>query len=155
MLALTLKHPWVWAVKVLGKRIENRSWHPGPRLPIGTRFAIHGGKVPAKKADVLEIACEAQILARLYTALAPATLTPRDVILPGIVAVVRFDGVVKESDDPWFQGPYGWQFSDVVVLPEAVPCRGAQGLWEIPEDVLEVVRLQYQTAKELTLEVPV
>jgi hypothetical protein len=51
----------------------------------------------------------------------------------------RMTGVVTESADPWFTGPYGWTLDDVVALPAPVPCRGAQGLWPVPDDVAALV----------------
>ena len=62
----------------------------------------------------------------------------------GIVAVAAFGGAVTESESPWFGGPVGWVLSDIIVLPEPVPCRGAQGLWDIPDDVLEKMRAQFR-----------
>ena len=46
MRAVTLRHPWAYAVKMLGKDIENRTWDPGVSLKVGERFAIHAGKPP-------------------------------------------------------------------------------------------------------------
>lgn len=40
------------------------------------------------------------------------------------------------SPGPWFIGPYGWVLTDVVTLAEPVPCKGAQGLWTVPPEVL-------------------
>jgi len=56
-------------------------------------------------------------------------------------------GVVTESADPWFVGPFGWVLSDVVVLPAPVPCRGAQGLWEVPADVREAALRQLPSGR--------
>ena len=54
MLALTLKHPWSWAIAHAEKRIENREWDDRlcevfgvPRL-IGEKIAIHGGSAPQR-----------------------------------------------------------------------------------------------------------
>ena len=45
MQAITLKHPWAFAIARLGKRVENRTWKPPNRL-LGQRIAIHGGAIP-------------------------------------------------------------------------------------------------------------
>lgn len=50
MLALTLKHPWPWAICVAGKDVENRTWAPR-QLRRGDRFAIHGGKQPREHSS--------------------------------------------------------------------------------------------------------
>lgn len=39
-------------------------------------------------------------------------------------------------------GPIGWVLADVIALPEPVPCRGAQGLWTLPDDVERRVMAQ-------------
>jgi hypothetical protein len=146
MKAITLRHPWPWAVCRLGKRIENRHWRPHG-LPIGEWSAIHGGAPPKNLDGLDDVRCEARgLISRFGHQLTPP-LTLRDAILPGIVAVYRFGGVLTESDDPWFEGPIGWKLDDLIVLPEAVPCRGAQGLWPVPEDVLAEVRRQSKQAR--------
>lgn len=38
-------------------------------------------------------------------------------------------------NDPWACGPYCWVIDDVRLLPEPIPCRGAQGLWHVGEDM--------------------
>lgn len=38
-------------------------------------------------------------------------------------------------DSKWFFGPIGWVLYDVEKLVKPVPCRGALGLWDAPEDV--------------------
>lgn len=39
-------------------------------------------------------------------------------------------------------GRYGWEFADVVVLPEPVPCRGALGIWGVRPDVEQLVHAE-------------
>jgi hypothetical protein len=48
--------------------------------------------------------------------------------------------VYREAvSSPFFFGPYGWILEDVRELVRAVPCRGKQGLWHIPEELLPAV----------------
>ena len=130
MKALTLKHPWPWAICCMGKRIENRTWSPS--LRIGERFAIHGGKFP-KGYDLLDVADIAtQLLGIHGIPKGVKDVVLADVIMAGIVATAVFGGILYHSDDPWFEGPKGWVLRDVIVLPEPIPCRGAQGLWDVP-----------------------
>jgi hypothetical protein len=35
--------------------------------------------------------------------------------------------------DPWACGPFCWIIDDVDLLPDPIPCRGAQGLWHVGE----------------------
>ena len=155
MLALTLKHPWPFAVCRLEKRIENRTWAPRRQsLPVGEWFAIHGGAMP-RRYDLKETAYQARALIAAHRkALVLAEgedVTLRDVLgYRGVVAVCRFGGIVRNgesgSEDPWFEGPIGWRLEKLVVLPEPVPCPGSQGLWPLPEVVLASVREQYRRA---------
>ena len=126
MKALTLIQPWAWAIVHLGKRVENRSWSP-PRSLIGQRIALHAGKkYDAEDARWLaanfefeEIDCEHGV----------------------IVATARIERVVTtpeqlpEDQRVWFFGPFGWLLADVRPL-ESISCRGAQGLWDVPQELL-------------------
>ena len=136
--ALTLRHPWPWAVVSLGKRIENRRWRPS--LAVGMWYAIHGGKMPVGDA-LSDVADHARELALKFLHKLPSDANPKlqDAILTGIVAIAKHGGCVKESADPWFDGaPYiGWKMDDLIVLKQPIPCRGAQGLWRVPDDVAE------------------
>jgi len=42
----------------------------------------------------------------------------------------------------WYHGPHGWVMRDRILLPEPVPCCGAQGLWNVPPTVLDQIRDQ-------------
>lgn len=140
--ALTLRHPWPFAICALGKDIENRTWQPALRL--GTDIAIHGGKVPTTCGELSELM---DVTTRLLKTYEPETrawmaskglddITLREVLsFTGIVAIVRFDGAVTSSDSLWFEGPIGWQLGNVRVLREPIPCKGAQCLWQLPGDI--------------------
>lgn len=128
ILGLTLQQPWAWAICEAGKRIENRRWKPW--CPKGTYLAIHAGK-----------GWDKQGAAWLISQMAGALDVPTQAeAAQGIVAVARLGEVVQDSQDEWFMGPFGWRLHDVEVLPQPVPCRGAQGLWKLPEDVRLAVR---------------
>lgn len=150
MKALTLRHPWPWAVCAVGKRIENRRWLPtATQLAVGDWFAIHGGKVPPPGIGRIGTYQEAMSIALRHDfnglkGMDPRPCFDRVTAYNGVVAVCRYGGYVSDSGDPWFEGrPYGWRLDDLFVLPEPVACKGAQGLWELPNDVEERVRSQY------------
>jgi hypothetical protein len=136
--ALTLWQPWAHAVAHLGKDVENRTWKPWPSV-IGTRIAIHAA---AKVDHLYEAAAERHIARVAYHQLLNADLARGPLPRGVIVATARVTGFVHESESPrspWFGGPYGWTLDEVIALPAPVPCRGAQGLWRVPDDVAALV----------------
>ena len=48
MKALTLRHPWAWAIVHCGKDVENRTWKP-VGLEKGDFLALHGAVAPTAK----------------------------------------------------------------------------------------------------------
>ncbi len=143
MKGLTLRHPWPFAICYWGKGIENRGWQPRTELKIGQRFAIHGGRRPDNRAYWRYVRETTRDLVDRFgwpPNIAPdisfEALVDR-VITPGIVCTAVLSDILAESEDPWFEGPLGWQMTDVQVLAEPIRCPGAQGLWTIPKDIEE------------------
>lgn len=162
MKGLTLRHPWPFAICHWGKRIENRSWFP-PSSLIGQRFVIHGGKVPASSshlAEIKDIFDSLKVIHGLPEYRVNGDLTLRDILMPGIVCTAVLDSVIEfgsddvRCSDPWFDkinGNKGWVLRDVIVLPEPIAISGAQGLWNVPQDVVEEIeRLTAQLAPRRT-----
>lgn len=148
MKALTLRCPWAYAITHLGKRVENRTWRPPPALQ-GQRIAIHAGKAPPVRANGTfdaghEHWCEVQesLAWMTHKGLALMPVTARELVeaASAVVAVATLAEVVTQSQSPWFVGPFGWVLADVRALPAPIPCRGAQGLWDLPPDVLAQVQ---------------
>lgn len=151
MKALTLWRPWAAAICRYGKRVENRTWTP-PASVVGRDVAIHAGKREDRGG-----------LDFINRTLANRGVSTRADFGPeGIVAVVRVAGWLRHRGhpsrdefemiaqqhginlaevvrSPWWFGPVGWVLADVRVLATAVPCRGAQGLWTVPDDVAAAV----------------
>jgi hypothetical protein len=146
LLALTLWHPWPWAI-VHGKPVENRDWAPpSSLLRPGEWLALHGGKFPAGRALQESAGAYQWIVANGLAAggnLLSALIAP---YASAIFAVVRYAGAVTAHESPWFVGPVGWTWDRLVVLPEPVRCKGHQKLWTVPDDVLVDVRDQFKAA---------
>lgn len=150
---LSLTRPWPFAFHH-GKRIENRSWRPPGRL-IDCYIALHAAK--SWDEDDREFIAKALNLSVPDNQSSPhsqifAVCRWRGVvILP--TPTTKEDGLIAtgrqtpDEQDKWFFGPYGWLLEDYVELPEPVECKGAQGLWNLPEDVKVIVREQYQKAE--------
>jgi hypothetical protein len=158
MLALTLWPEWAWCICYLGKRIENRTWLPRPeQLRPGDRFAIHAGAEGRgrdwRKRLRLAAATAEEALHRrgevcTVNARWGTNLVLDGLVLPNplraVVAVATYTGQARSHPaDPWVaEGQLQWGLGDVNVLSRPVPCRGAQGLWRLPEDVEREVLAQ-------------
>ena len=150
------RQPWASAIAVGAKRIETRSWKTSWR---GT-LLIHAGrnkralKRPAEYHDAwaaLQVMSDSDdvpfgcIVAvtelvdcvkiydacRMYGYVMSAKTTP-----PTTLTDQEF------SLGDYAPGRYGWALDNVRALPEPVPCRGKQGLWKPPVDVLAAVNDQ-------------
>lgn len=147
MKALTLHQPWAWAVAHAGKPVENRTWAPPARL-FGQRIAIHAGKryCPEAAAWMYEHGVDVRDPRRQSTGVVAVATVRGAIAVKG--SSLQFNGTLDEhcvgeyADSFWFEGPVGWCLDRVIALPEPVPCRGAQGLWTLPEDAERSVRAQ-------------
>lgn len=129
---LSFSQPWLWGIldPVARKHIENRTWPP-PIAMIGRRIALHA----AKSWDDDAIS--------MFLRLGLTEFPPRRALYPvsSIVGVATIDRVVTEArtlppdQARWFLGPVGWVLTDVIVLATTIPCKGAQGLRELPPEV--------------------
>ena len=66
-----------------------------------------------------------------------------------VVGVARLAGVEDEApeDEAYWCGPWGWRLDEVRAI-EPVPCKGAQGLWTLPPEVLATVRARWSAARK-------
>lgn len=125
MKALTIWQPWAGLIIHGVKRVENRTWKSS--LKIGDRFAIHAGKDDGVAEWVEQ---------EIYK-LGSKMYWDNGVIL----GTVRLAGIITRADQlppdqrKWFAGPVGWVLADA--RPWFMPprCKGALGLWEIPQEV--------------------
>lgn len=131
-LALTLIQPWATLVMHHGKDVENRSWAPGKRLPPGTRLFIHAG---------LKIDEDAVRWARREVPGFDAAMLDRPLPRGEVLGHVRFVESTYVRTSRWHASTQiGWYVADPVALAKPIPCRGAQGLWRLPAELLEEVR---------------
>jgi len=140
MKALSVWQPWCWAMFELPperwKDIENRTW-PAPWVK-GKWIAIHA----ALRLDDGDAwwAIEEAGGQRPPSHDAIGDGGVHELVRGAIVGVVEVLDFVTTSSSPWFFGPVGWVLGQRFRLPVPVPCRGAQGLWEVPEHVEMAVR---------------
>lgn len=134
MAGLSLTQPWATLVAMGMKRIETRSWKTNYR---GT-IAIHAAKGFPKKAQLF--ASYEHTMGRL-----PGRI-PRGAIiaLARIANCIPVEEAVLDTtalertygDYTYGVGRWAWLLEDVVALDEPLPCRGALGLFSLPESII-------------------
>ena len=136
MRAISLWQPWATAMAIGLKRIETRHWSHNVRGLV----AIHA----AKRWQVDEREWAAR-LADIHDA--PALRNPplgAIVAIGMLTAVRRTEDVLptiteqEEMFGNYAPKRFGWIFDQIVALPEPVPCKGAQGFFEVPDDLSQV-----------------
>jgi hypothetical protein len=158
MRALTLWRPWTDAILYGGKRVENRPWAPWARV-VGRLIALHAGlRYDFDGADWMREQA-------LFDP--PGFENCTGGAFVGVARVAGFERfeapvqmpldaeplgeVVTPPEpivDPWAFGPWCWRLDDVAPLSEAIPFRGAQGLWKVPADVEKELRRLVVQPKE-------
>lgn len=150
MKALTIHQPWATLIARGEKWLEVRSWATDLRGMV----AIHASSRRDRAAELLAEHREA------WPRLREHGLDDLDQLPFGaVVAVAVIAGVHRISarrpigvDETrpeylrqhlalhlWPEGHFAWELEQVVRLPEPVPCRGRQGLWELDGHALETV----------------
>lgn len=150
MKALTLYQPWASLVALCEKKIETRSWYTSYR---GT-LAIHAAKKPFDTdpyldrelylfADALGLPDIFSFDALPYGAVI-ATCNLVDCLYIGKTHLHCYARVVplpsgnELAFGDYTEGRFAWVLNDVRPLPEPIPAKGRQGLWnwEPPEGIV-------------------
>lgn len=147
MKALSVKPPWSWAIAHAYKNVENRSWPTSHRGLV----AIHASKTPER-----DVVFPVPRAIRWYLN-AQRDHDPKLEVRGAVIAVAVIDNVHpdfecwQENGDarycsPWAVGggQWHWHLTKVRPLAEPVPCKGALGLWTLPEDVESAVLAQLE-----------
>jgi hypothetical protein len=146
MKAVTIHQPWATLIALGAKKMETRSWPTKHRGPL----AIHAGKKIDREACEREpirstLAAHGYTPEKLPTGAIVATcqlVACRQVERPsgasGMVWLSRNDGNGigwggKLPNEYYFgdysDGRYAWELTDINQLPEPIPAKGQQGLW--------------------------
>jgi activating signal cointegrator 1 len=148
MKALTLTQPWATLVAIGAKKIETRSWRTDYRGPL----AIHAAKGFPEDAQALcflepfaTILRNAKVLqfprpGKYNRFWKEKIVVPRGCVI-ATCQLVRIDGPLGKDADIYFtrnerafgdlsEGRYAWFLADIKPLPQPVPARGFQGLWD-------------------------
>lgn len=147
--AATLYQPWAWLVAHGHKPLENR---PKGFFPQDFRgwFWIHAAKLTSREAKLVakgdatdewlaahELCCQNGLL--VLPALDDARMS-----FGAIIGRGRVTGMLEppaKLPDGWrMAGKFGYVVLDAVPLKEPVPCRGKQGFWTVPGEILEILK---------------
>lgn len=151
---LTLWRPWAASIVHGPKRVENRPWAPPTRLlDAGLWLALHAGRTwDIDGAEFIIEHLDGQILGLHDTSVIlvrddarAQDAWPLPWIEQGIVGVARVVRAYRYVCPPptealeheWSFGPWCWELADVQALPEPIPCRGRQSLWELDRVVYD------------------
>lgn len=146
MKAITICQPYAHLIVTGAKRVENRTWPTRYRGPL----LIHAGK----SRDWLDVqyddaGCEYDAAYNIHidtmdfgAIVGRAVLADcvhRDTItadaMKGCGLAVRYPWLDKHEHA---EGPWCWVLVDVLRLEQAVPWRGAQGLFDVPNEVVSL-----------------
>lgn len=159
MKGLTLTQPWATLMVLDEKRVETRGWSTDYR----GRLAIHAAKGLADpicnedglRLKMAELPFSTALLRHGYSV---SDQLPRGAVLGyvDLVACLPTNELARrmaelpelEHWEPaqferafgnYEHGRFAWLTRDLVVFPEPIPYRGAQGLFEIPDGALAAV----------------
>jgi activating signal cointegrator 1 len=136
MKALTISEPYASMIANLEKFVENRFWS----TPYRGLLADHAGKGTQylTKEELKKYPTGCIVAVTTLSACVSYQLVKRKAsdrktaneIIPGTRKTWR-----QVYDHPHTEGPQCWIVENVVKLPEPIPCKGAQGLWELPPEI--------------------
>lgn len=135
MRAISLWQPWASAIAIGAKPDETRGWYTAYRGPL----AIHA----AQTKDCASFIFHPSVRGAFRDAGIKAV---KDLPFGSVLLTCRLAGCVPTEQrrsqlgalalafGDYTSGRFAWLLEDVVVLPEPVPARGAQGFWKWNEE---------------------
>lgn len=143
MKAIPLWQPWASLVACGAKRVETRHW-PAPSWLVGERIAIH-----ATKTNAYVWLCMTEPFNRylrepeglpLGAVIATATLDRCTEMTAESIAELKASQPEEHAFGLYEPGRFAWVLRDVEPLPAAVPFRGRQGIFDVPDELLATRR---------------
>ena len=126
-----MTQPWATAIILGHKKIETRSW----KINYRGKIAIHAAKKFPRLAR--EFAETERALGRI----------PDRLPFGAIIGFATITGMQKTEDlrvqipalermyGDYSDGRWGWILTDITLLFEPIFCKGALGLWKVPEEL--------------------
>lgn len=161
MKALTIRQPWASLIPAGAKGNETRSWRTNYRGPL----AIHAGIAPylpllsimpenwRKHVEkFFNLQFEQLPLGKI---IAVADLVEVHKITPDYIDQLRNDKGIQEVErelalGDYTIGRYAWQLENIRLLPEPIPYKGKQGLFNIDDDIIpENIRNAVQKSAQI------
>jgi hypothetical protein len=145
MKALTLTQPWCGLVASGLKLVENRPKKIAPKDLFGQRFALHASRQIDDSVDerihgIAPDVYEKETLERWRKlSVITSAILGTAILEPGVCEKPSDAETLREDQRRWFFGPIGYALTDVRPLAKAIPCRGFQGFWTVPENIAKQV----------------
>jgi hypothetical protein len=152
--ALTVHHPWAWALVTGIKRIENRTWHTDHQGPL----LIHAAKSLATLKDFGPLDDPSKP-PQFEDGMPLPPLEQLKATLGSIIGVVHLErtedfNARKHKRLSFACGPVLWYVSEVRAFTRPIPCTGQLGLWRVPETLVAIVGAQLKEVQALPRETP-
>lgn len=140
--ALTVWQPYASLLARGLKEFETRGWKTDYRGPI----YIHAASKPLDEVLRLMEGHTVAFVEDLLT-ISPenyptGVILARTELVDCVPMTLRFMRTVSTDEQylgDWRPGRFAWQVENIELLDEPVPCRGRQGLWAVPADILRAV----------------
>lgn len=145
MKALSVKQPWAWLICAGYKDIENRSWRIGRKpvpgmssvnfkvaLPI--RVYIHASQIKDGLSAIGFVHSNSKLrrlLGEQGERAMCAVYSTWEKTDAAIIGEVDITSCVRESESPWFVGPYGFTLANPKLYETPIPWRGQMGFFEV------------------------
>jgi hypothetical protein len=138
MRALTLSQPYASCIARGGKDIENRPLPVPSTIPIGSWIVLHAGARWWEQTTL-------ESIRKFWPDCPSPDKLPYKQIL-GVWQLLGCETITsyqfRSIKSPWAFGPYCYQVGEVRLLQKPIDCKGMQGWWRVPVDIVE--RLQQE-----------
>jgi hypothetical protein len=128
MKALSVRQPWAELILLGRKRYELRSWETKYR----GRLLIHAAQT-VERRHVVRAGLDAKQLTT-GALVGSVEVVGCGAFAPPIAEELRSNGSYFGE---WQPGLFAWELREPRRLRQPVPCRGALGLWSVPEVLLQ------------------